>query len=265
MEKQAPDTNALSPFALDNKVAIITGGASGLGQATAKLFANVGATVVILDIDASGAEKTAAQIRDAGGSATSIPCDLEHESHIVSAFDSAVAAHGRVDIAVNCAAYRRKAEFMEMTEAEWNAMFNITARGTFYVMRAAIKHMIANKIEGSIVNVSSISAQRAVIFANAHYDAAKAGVDALTRSAAIEFSEHKIRINCVAPGGINTPGLENIKSSINFRGPATIAGRLPFGFAEPIEIARAILFLASPAASYITGRILAVDGGHLIT
>jgi NAD(P)-dependent dehydrogenase (short-subunit alcohol dehydrogenase family) len=254
---------ALSAFTLDGKVAVVTGAASGMGRTTAKLFADTGARVAIFDLNEAGANDTAQAIREAGGEAIVVACDLEKESDVLAGFDKVATTWGTADILVNCAAFRGKAEFMEVTEQQWNDMFAVTTRGTFYTMRAAIKQMIEAGRGGAIVNISSVCAQHCSIFANAHYDAAKAGVEALTRAAAVEFAEHKIRVNCIAPGGIKTEGLANIQSSINFRGPATQPGRMLWGYADPIELSRAILFLASPAASYVTGHVMAVDGGFL--
>jgi len=254
---------ALAAYRVDGKVCVITGGASGMGRTTAKLFADTGGRIVILDLNEAGAEETAAAIREVGGEAIAVRCDLSSEDDVIAAFDRTKAEFGPVDVLVNCAAYRGKAEFMEVTEQQWNDMFDVTTRGTFYTMRAAIKQMIEAGNGGTIVNISSVCAQHCSIFANAHYDAAKAGVEALTRAGAVEFADHKIRVNCIAPGGIKTEGLANIQSSINFRGPATQPGRMLWGYANPIELSRAILFLASPASSYITGHVMAVDGGFL--
>src|SRR3546814_21042028 len=115
---------------------------------------------------------------------------------------------------------------------------------------------------GTIVNISSVCAQHCSIFANAHYDAAKAGVEALTRAAAVEFAEQKIRVNCIAPGGVQTEGLSGIQSSINFRGPATQPGRLLWGYAEPVELSRTITFLASPATRSNTGPVKGERGSR---
>src|SRR3546814_18800197 len=108
---------------------------------------------------------------------------------------------------------------------------------------------------GTIVNISSVCAQHCSIFANAHYDAAKAGVEALTRAAAVEFAEQKIRVTCIAPGGLKTEGLSGIQSSINFRGPATPPGRVLWGYDDPVGLSRALIFLASPAPSYNPGNV----------
>jgi len=254
---------ALAAFGVDGKVTAITGGASGIGRTTARLFADTGARVAILDLNEPGAEETADAIRAAGGEAIAIRCDLGSEEEVIAAFDRIAAELGPADVLVNCAAYRGKAEFMDVTQQQWDDMFAITTRGTFYTMRVAIRQMIDAGRGGTIVNISSVCAQHCSIFANAHYDAAKAGVEALTRAAAVEFAEHKIRVNCIAPGGVKTEGLSGIQSSIDFRGPATQPGRMLWGYAEPIELSRAIMFLASPASSYVTGHVMAVDGGFL--
>jgi NAD(P)-dependent dehydrogenase (short-subunit alcohol dehydrogenase family) len=227
------------------------------------LFADTGATVAVVDLNAEGAEQTASDIRKLGGKATAFQCDISQDSAVQKAFDIIAEELGNVDVLVNCAAYRGKDEFMDITTKQWDDMFAVTTRGTFFCLRAAIRQMQASGRGGSIVNISSVCALHTAIFANAHYDAAKAGVDALTRAAAVEFAADRIRVNSVMPGGIKTEGLANIQSSINFRGPATMPGRMLFGYAEPIELARAVLFLASPAASYITGHVMAVDGGFL--
>ena len=255
---------ALESFLLTGKVAVVTGAASGLGREIARLFAAVGACVGILDINLAGAELTADLIRSEGGTAVAVACDLASEKEIIAAIDTVEAAIGSVDILVNCAAYRKKAEFMDMTEADWDTMFAITLRGAFYTMRTTIRRMTANGNPGSIVNISSIGGQRPTIFANAHYEAAKAGLDALTRATAVEFAPHKIRVNCVAPGAIRTEGLARIESSVGLRGPASIPGRKLLGFAEPAEVARAVLFVAGPTGSQLTGQVISVDGGFLV-
>lgn len=261
-----PQTPAhpLDGFLLTDKVAVVTGSASGLGRAIAELFAAVGAKVGVLDINEEGAEATAASIRETGGAACAVRCDLASEEQIVGALDHVEAALGPIEILINCAAYRKKAEFMEMSGAEWDLMFAITLRGAFFAMRSAIRRMLANGTKGSIVNISSIGGQRPTIFANAHYESAKAGLDALTRAAAVEFAAGNIRVNAVAPGAIRTEGLKAIEGSVGLRGPAAIPGRRLLGMAEPLDVARVVLFVAGPAGSHMTGQVVSVDGGFLV-
>jgi NAD(P)-dependent dehydrogenase (short-subunit alcohol dehydrogenase family) len=152
-----------------------------------------------------------------------------------------------------------------MPASEWDVMHAVIARGTFLCLREAIKIM-RSQGGGAIVNVSSVSARHPTIFSNMHYDSAKAGVDAITRAAAIEFAQDNIRVNSVQPGGMRTAGGQKIGTATPVTGPITQPGRMALGrAAEPIEQARAILFLASDAASYITGHLLTVDGGYHVS
>jgi NAD(P)-dependent dehydrogenase (short-subunit alcohol dehydrogenase family) len=260
-------TNALNAFGLEGKVAVITGAASGIGKATAKLFAATGAKVVIADLNPDGARAVAEEIVAGGGTATGIACDVGVEADIKHLFAETAQKHGGVDVLVNNAAYRPKADFMEMSAEEWDRMHVINTRGTFLCMREAIRLMKAAGKGGAIVNISTIGTQHPTIFANTHYDSSKGGVNALTKTSAIEFAPDKIRVNAVLPGGTDTEGSRQIRASgFAAKGPITIPGRLPMArLAEPIELANAILFLASPASSYITGHLLPVDGGYLVS
>jgi NAD(P)-dependent dehydrogenase (short-subunit alcohol dehydrogenase family) len=255
------ELGALAPFALNGKVALITGAASGLGRATAELFLQVGASVVIVDLDAAAAEAAAARLAAIGPTA-GVGADVADEASVGAAFAQAAERFGGVDVLVNNAAYRSKADTMTMPVEEWDRMHAVNTRGTFLCMRAAVAQMRARG-GGSIVNISSMSAQHPTIFPNMHYDSSKAGIDAITRLAALEFAADSIRVNSVLPGGMDTQGGANIRAAnVNMAGPALIPGRNPLGrMAQPIEMARAVLFLASEASSYITGVELLVDGG----
>lgn len=255
--------NVLEIYGLSGKSAIITGAASGIGQATAELFTAVGARVVIADINGDLAASAAAKI---GGGAIGIACDVSDSEAVDSMFERALRHfEGRLDILVNNAAYRLKADTMTMPASEWDVMHAITTRGTFLCLRAAIKIM-GPQGGGAIVNISSVSAKHPTIFSNMHYDSAKAGVDAITRGAAVEFAKDNIRVNSVQPGGTDTGGGRQVGASIAIAGPIMQPGRVLLGrVAQPMEQARAILFLASDAASYITGHHLTVDGGFQIS
>lgn len=254
-------TEALSFFGLSGKTAIVTGAGSGIGRATATLFTQVGARVLFVDI----AEEAVREAAEAAGSPHAV-CDIADEAQVRAVFAQAQALFGRVDILANVAAYRRKADMMTMPVSEWDVMHAVTTRGTFLMMREAIRLMREQGEGGAIVNVSSISADHPTIFNNVHYDSAKAGVDAMTRAAAVEFADAGIRINSVQPGGTASGGAKQMGEELPFKGPMTMPGRIPLGrISDPVEQARAILFLASPAASYITGHHLAVDGGYHIS
>jgi NAD(P)-dependent dehydrogenase (short-subunit alcohol dehydrogenase family) len=252
---------------IDGKVALVTGGGRGIGRAVSEMFAEAGASLAVCDIQAVSAQNVASNIDGAKGYAA----DISDEAAVVSMFDAVRADFGMIDILVHVAAIFPKHDFLEMTAAQWDAMHAVNTRGTFLVMREAIKAMKAGGQGGAIVNVSSVSGERAVVTHNSAYGASKAAVTNLTRSVAIEVASLGIRVNAVLPGGVATEGAslatEAMKSSgLQIGGPMMMPGRLPMArMARPEEIASACLFLASPAASYITGHALAVDGGFLVS
>jgi NAD(P)-dependent dehydrogenase (short-subunit alcohol dehydrogenase family) len=255
------DVQALSVFGLAGRTAIVTGAASGIGRATAMLFTEVGARVLWVDVNEDGVREAAQAV-----GADFAACDIADEAQVQSLFTHAKEVLGRLDVLANVAAYRRKADTMTMPASEWDIMHAVTARGTFLMMREAIKIMRVQDGGGTIVNVSSVSAKHPTIFNNMHYDSAKAGVDAMTRAAAIEFAPHAIRVNSVQPGGTSSGGERSISSALPPTGPMTQPGRMALGrMADPLEQARATLFLASPASSYITGHHLTVDGGYHVS
>lgn len=252
---------ALSAYGLEGKTAIVTGAASGIGRATATLFTQVGARVLFVDIEETPLREAAEE----AGSPYAL-CDISDEAQVQAVFARAKELFGGLDVLANVAAYRRKADTMTMPASEWDIMHAVTTRGTFLMMREAIRIMREQESGGAIVSVSSVSAEHPTIFNNTHYDSAKAGVDAMTRAAAVEFAEHGIRINTIQPGGTASGGAKKMGTEIQMRGPMMAPGRIPLGrISEPVEQARAILFLASPAASYITGQHLAVDGGYSVS
>ncbi len=253
-------------FSLAGKTALITGAGSGLGRATATLFADVGAQVVVADLNLEAAQATVALIEAQGGEALAVQCDVSSEQAVAEAFSATDKRFGKIDILVNNAAHRSKAEFFEMTVEQWDKMHEVCTRGTFLCSREAIQRMKAAGNGGAIVNISSMSAAHTNLWGiNYHYDSAKRGVEALSQGLAGEFAADNIRINVVQPGGMKSEGGGNISSTFKIRGPVAGPGRIPMGrIGEPMEVAQAVLFLASPGASYITGQILAAEGGFLV-
>jgi NAD(P)-dependent dehydrogenase (short-subunit alcohol dehydrogenase family) len=260
----------LSLFAIPDKVAIVTGASSGIGLATAKLMAQAGAKVVVADIDGDAAKAAVESIVAVGGEAIAVTADISDEAQVQAMIARAVEAFGGIDILVNNAAYRPKADFFEMSVETWDKMHAVNTRGTFLCMREAIKVMRRQGKErgGAIINVSTIGTALPTIVNNVHYDSSKAGVNSITKSTASEFAADGIRINAIMPGGVDTEGSRRMRAdpdqSFVAKGPITMPGRMLLGMAQPIQLASAILFLASPASSYMTGHIMAVDGGYLV-
>jgi NAD(P)-dependent dehydrogenase (short-subunit alcohol dehydrogenase family) len=257
----------LSQFGLAGKVAIVTGAASGIGAATARLFAKVGAKVVIADIDVEGGRGVADEIASYG-EAIAVHADVSDEESVAAAVARAAESFGALDVMVANAAYRPKADFLSLSVAEWDIMHAVIARGTFLCDREAIRQMRRQGSGGAIVNISSVSAVHPTILNNVHYDSAKAGVEGITRATAYEFARDNIRVNAVRPGSTNTASPKRVRNpDLAVGGPLSDRSRIPIGprQADPLETARAVLFLASPASSYITGQFLAVDGGFLIS
>lgn len=250
---------------LNNKVALITGAAHGVkgemmgfGGASAWLFAEEGAKVVLTDVDAANGEKTAAQMREAGHDAIFRRLDVTDEDDWIAAVQAAVDAYGRLDILVNNAGTGGRARVEDTTESLWQAQMDIHAKGCFLGTKHAVPHMRAAG-GGSIINISSIYGIVGSETSTA-YHAAKGASRIFTKSAAIQLAKDGIRVNSVHPGFMLTPmtrdsfGVEPGRSRVLSRIPMRRIG-------EPMEIARGILFLASDESAYITGSELVMDGG----
>lgn len=260
---QAPPFPLPAYDRLRDRVAIVTGGASGIGQATSELFAREGAHVTVADIDVARGEKLAAQIRSDGRSAIFVRCDVSDRAQVINMVDRTVAEFGSLDTLVNNAAnvnFQDYGSVTDATEEKWDLVVDVTLKGVYLCSKYAIPHMITAG-GGAIVNVSSVGG--VVAFGNSSaYCSAKAGVIQLARELAIDYAAHNIRANAVCPGLINTPQVQR-----NLADPQALARSLSVPIFKrmglPEEVAHAILFLASPEASFITGAMLAVDGGWL--
>ena len=250
---------------VDGKVAVVTGAASGIGRVTAGALAAEGARVGIADVDEAGGQAVAAAIRGAGRDTFFRRTDVRSLADLEAVLDEAIERHGRLDVLVNNAAVAIPGAAGEMAEDDWARTLDVNLTGVWRGMRAAIPRMLAQG-GGSIVNLSSV--QGHVGFVGwAAYAAAKGGVDALTRQAAVEYGASGIRVNAVVPGTIATEMNEKIMRE-SADGDAVLAGWLamhPIGrIGQPAEVAAAIVFLASDDASFITGESLRVDGGMVV-
>ena len=252
---------------LKDKVAIITGAASGIGKATAIVFGREGARVMCADINADGAEKTARQIADTGGEAASVYADVAQEADVQDMVAQTATRWGRLDVLYNNAGIGIGLPVTQMPVDEWDRLININLRGVFLGCKHAIPEMLKNG-GGAIVNTASDAGLRGSAFLSA-YCASKGGVVLLTKSLAVEWAAHGIRVNCVCPGVIQTPILDPfVQEAQQMTGMSAedvwrrLAAIHPLGrVGQPEEVGRAVAFLASDEASFITGVALPVDGG----
>lgn len=243
------------------KSVIITGGASGMGEATAKIVAATGGKVLLADIDAPRGEEVSQAIRDAGGEAYFVHTDISEESSVRDMVAVAISRFGRLDAAFNNGALPPIAkELHELSSEEWSRTISVNLNGVFWSMKYEIQAMLETG-GGSIVNTASMAAISAVV-RSAEYSAAKGGVISLSRCAAVEYAGRNIRVNAILPGSIRTPMLTKAFRGDPDLGPRLEAQSLTGRFGEPSEIGQAALFLLSDAASYITGVWLPVDGGQ---
>lgn len=243
---------------LSGRVALITGGGSGIGEAICRRFAEEGATVIVADIDSDGAERVAADIREQYGEALPLRVDVSSATEAQNAVEKAAARFGRLDILVNNAGIVADSRLTEMTPEMWARVIAVDLKGVIYMTRAAVPIMMRQGY-GKIVNISS----RALLgnFGQTNYSAAKAGIIGFTRSAAIELGRYGIWVNAIAPGYIDTPMTRAADPRIAER--AVAAAPLGRG-GTPKDVANVALFLASDEAAFITGQCLFVCGGRSI-
>jgi NAD(P)-dependent dehydrogenase (short-subunit alcohol dehydrogenase family) len=251
---------------VSGRVAVVTGAGNGLGRAIAILLAQQGARVALGDIDPAGLERTATAITGAGGEVVTVAGDLTEEAPAAELIERAVTRFGQLDILVNNVGGSRNAKIWEMKVDDWDFVLRLNLRSTFLCTRAAVPHMMQRRY-GRIVCISSGAREgtpwTAYYQGGSAYSAAKAGVHGFVRDVALELAEHEINVNAVAPGPIDTerfgPGLRRLNETVE-HSPNRMTPLRRLG--KPIEVAHAVLFLASEEASYITGHTLAVTGGR---
>jgi 3-oxoacyl-[acyl-carrier protein] reductase len=241
---------------LSGLVAIVTGAARGLGRAIAENLARCGAKVACIDVNEELLAQTVGAIGQSGGTAMPLACDVTNSDRVSAVIDEVVKAWGGLDILVNNAGITKDTLVMRMKDDQWDAVININLRGTFLFTRTAARSLMKSR-QGRIINIASVAG----IMGNpgqANYSASKAGIIGLTRTVAKELAGRNITVNAVAPGFIATEMTAVLTEEIK----TEIKKQVPLGrMGDPQDIADAVLFLASPAAGFITGHVLTVDGG----
>jgi len=243
---------------LQNKVAIVTGAGKGIGEGIALALAQEGARVVVSDINLDDCTRVVAQLEALGAQAVAIKCDVSNKAEVDAMVAETVAKFGALDILVNNAGIFPFVAFDQMTEENWDKVLDVNLKSIFLTSKAALAQM---KAGSKIVNVSSIAS--VVGFGGlVHYCASKGGLNGMTRALALELATKKINVNNVAPGAIETPGATGAMTEDMKKGYLAIipAGRM----GQPVDIANAVVFLASDRADYITGQTLVVDGGYIL-
>lgn len=245
---------------LSEKVVLVTGAATGIGEAIARLSAEHGARVFLLDRDAAGNQAVAQSIRAAGGWAEPFAADVRQSVQIAPVVESAMSQFGRIDVLVNNAGIFPRQSFLEMTEAQWDEIQEVNLKGMFRTLKLVLPHMFAARA-GKVVNLASITFFLGMAGLS-HYVASKGGVIGLTRSLAREAGAYNVHVNCIAPGGIATasePRFVNEAEARDFVVHQCLQRRI-----TPLDVARACVFLASELSDGVAGQCLTVDGGWVM-
>ena len=244
---------------LQNKVALVTGGAQGIGKTISEVLVRNGAHVVLGDVNLEGAQATAEAINNSGGSASAVKIDVSNPAEVKQVFDSKMKDKKPVDILINNAGITRDGLMIRMKEVDWDIVLNINLKGSFLCSQQAAKQMMKQK-SGAIVNIASIVGVMGN-FGQANYSASKAGVIGLTKTLAREVASRGIRVNAVAPGFIDTEMTRVLDESVR----QSLIEQIPMAkLGLPEDVARCVAFLVSDRSSYITGQVINVNGGMLM-
>ena len=251
-------TTALSDFRLDSRVALITGGASGIGLAVARRFAEAGATIALTDLRKEVCDREAAKLRDEGHRVFAIGGDAGDSASVQKIVEGVLGELGRIDVLVNSAGVMGPTKPIDqITDAEWNELLRVDLTSVFLMSRAVVPHMRERK-SGAIISLSSIAGKEGTPNL-VPYSVAKAGIIALTKALGKELILDKVRVNCVAPGVVQTPLLDQLSEAAI----QVMLSKSPMGrFGTPEEVASVVLFLASDAASFVTAQCFDASGGR---
>ncbi len=262
------ETSLVELLSLEGKVAVVTGGAQGIGRGIVETLSAAGAWVAVADRNLPGAGEVAEALEQKRHTALAVEVDVSEEASVQAMVERIVGRWGRLDILVNNAAIYPLRPLRELSAEVWDQTLAVNLRGAYLCTRLAAERMIQGGSGGRIINISTINTARTYV-GMAHYDASKGGLNALTRAAALEYAPFGITVNAVAPGGVKTPGSVAVRRHFGQgsveAADAAFTQRIPLGrFAEPEDIGQAVWFLASRAADYITGQVLYVDGGLML-
>jgi 3-oxoacyl-[acyl-carrier protein] reductase len=250
----------IEQFSLENQVVLITGALGGLGRELVAILADAGASLVLADTDEGKLKKLAQEIDPSGAKVLGQKCDVTNKQDILSLIKNANTKFKTIDVLINCAGILGPDELLfDVSESDWDSVINVNLKGSWLAATHVSQYMVAHKIEGRIINISSSLGLRSQL-KRIPYATSKAAVEHLTRNLAMELIQHNIRVNCLAPGWINTNMVKSIlQGEEGEKWRASIPMRRA---AEPSELAGPLLLLASHASSYMTGTILRVDGGY---
>ena len=251
---------------LTEKVVIVTGGAMGIGFGIAYRLAEAGASVVIADMNKKVADESVIKLLAKGWKASAVAVDVSNAEQVKSLIDAAVNTFGSVDILVNNAGVYPNIPMLDLQEKDFDRILSINLKGVFLTTQAVSKQMIKQGNGGKIINITSIDALHPSMVGLATYDASKHGLWGFTKNIALELAPHKIWVNAVAPGGINTPGtgVDTVSKEMEEQMKPFLAKIPMHRMGEPDDIGKAVLFLASDLSSYMTGSQIVVDGGFLL-